>query len=128
LLPHLTTIPIKAGLLSSEFLGNFLQLSYLKKKSFSKIKKVFFNSITCALLVQHLLKGQTCTPPHHGLSSITKRGSDSTAGLRRGYGVVTSKQGIKNTLALPIDKMLHIYLLCPHSEHRSLNVKPVLIR
>ncbi len=27
------------------------------------------------------------------------------------------KQGITNTLALPIDKMLYIYLLCPHSEH-----------
>jgi hypothetical protein len=26
------------------------------------------------------------------------------------------KQGITNTLALPIDKMLYIYLLCPHSE------------
>jgi hypothetical protein len=29
------------------------------------------------------------------------------------------KQGIKNTLALPIDKMLYIYLLCPHSEHQK---------
>jgi hypothetical protein len=28
-------------------------------------------------------------------------------------------QGIKNTLALPIDKMLYIYLLCPHSEHQK---------
>jgi hypothetical protein len=27
------------------------------------------------------------------------------------------KQGITNTLALPIDKMLYIYLLRPHSEH-----------
>jgi hypothetical protein len=26
------------------------------------------------------------------------------------------KQGITNTLALSIDKMLYIYLLCPHSE------------
>jgi hypothetical protein len=25
----------------------------------------------------------------------------------------------KNTLALPIDKMLCIYLLCPHSEHQN---------
>jgi hypothetical protein len=33
-----------------------------------------------------------------------QKGSDSPAGLRRGYGVVTSKQGITNTLALPIDK------------------------
>jgi hypothetical protein len=55
------------------------------------------------------------------------------------------KQGIINTLALPIDKMLYIYLLCPHSEHQKIrsnlnnlntfmketgspNVKPVLIR
>ncbi len=28
-------------------------------------------------------------------------------------------QGIKNTLALPIDKMLYIYVLCPHSEHQK---------
>jgi hypothetical protein len=28
-------------------------------------------------------------------------------------------QGIKNTLALPIDKMLYMYLLCPHSEHQK---------
>ncbi len=27
-----------------------------------------------------------------------------------------SKQGVTNTLALPINKMLYIYLLCPHSE------------
>jgi hypothetical protein len=27
------------------------------------------------------------------------------------------KQGMENTLALPILKMLYIYLLCPHSEH-----------
>jgi hypothetical protein len=30
-----------------------------------------------------------------------------------------TKQGITNTLALPIDKMLYIYLLCPHSEHQN---------
>jgi hypothetical protein len=29
------------------------------------------------------------------------------------------KQGITNTLALPIDKMLYIYLLRPHSEHQK---------
>ncbi len=29
------------------------------------------------------------------------------------------KQGITNTLALPIDTMLYIYLLCPHSEHQN---------
>jgi hypothetical protein len=29
------------------------------------------------------------------------------------------KQGITNTLALPIDMMLYIYLLCPHSEHQK---------
>jgi hypothetical protein len=29
------------------------------------------------------------------------------------------KQGIINTLALPIDKMLYIYLLCPYSEHQK---------
>jgi hypothetical protein len=29
------------------------------------------------------------------------------------------KQGITNTLALPIDKLLYIYLLCPHSEHQN---------
>jgi hypothetical protein len=29
------------------------------------------------------------------------------------------KQGITNTLALPIDKMLYIYLLCPHSQHQN---------
>jgi len=28
-------------------------------------------------------------------------------------------QGITNTLALPIDKMLYIYLLCSHSEHQN---------
>jgi hypothetical protein len=28
-------------------------------------------------------------------------------------------QGIENTLALPMDKMLYIYLLCPHSEHQK---------
>jgi hypothetical protein len=26
------------------------------------------------------------------------------------------EKGITNTLGLPIDKMLYIYLLCPHSE------------
>jgi hypothetical protein len=30
-----------------------------------------------------------------------------------------SWQGITNTVALPIDKMLYIYLLCPHSKHRK---------
>jgi hypothetical protein len=29
------------------------------------------------------------------------------------------KKGITNTLALPIDKMLYIYLLCPQSEHQN---------
>jgi hypothetical protein len=29
------------------------------------------------------------------------------------------KQGIKNTLALPIDTMLYTDLLCPHSEHQK---------
>ncbi len=27
------------------------------------------------------------------------------------------KQGIANKLTLPIDKMLYIYILCPHSEN-----------
>jgi hypothetical protein len=31
-------------------------------------------------------------------------------------------KGITNTLALPIDKMLYIYLLCPHSEHPKKSV------
>jgi hypothetical protein len=30
-----------------------------------------------------------------------------------------TKQGITNTLALPIDKMLYIYLLYPHSQHQK---------
>jgi len=29
------------------------------------------------------------------------------------------EQGITNTLGLPIDKMLYIYLLCPHAERRK---------
>jgi hypothetical protein len=29
------------------------------------------------------------------------------------------KQGITNTLALPMDKILYIYLLCSHSEHQK---------
>jgi hypothetical protein len=29
------------------------------------------------------------------------------------------KQGITNTLALPIGNMLYIYVLCPHSEHQN---------
>jgi hypothetical protein len=29
------------------------------------------------------------------------------------------QQGITNMLVLPIDKMLYIYLLCPHSEHQK---------
>jgi hypothetical protein len=29
------------------------------------------------------------------------------------------KQGITNMQALPVDKMLYIYLLCPHSEHQK---------
>jgi hypothetical protein len=28
------------------------------------------------------------------------------------------QQGITNMLALPIDKMLYIYVLCPYSEHQ----------
>jgi hypothetical protein len=32
------------------------------------------------------------------------------------------QQGITNTLALPIDKMLYIYLLCPYSEHHKKSV------
>jgi hypothetical protein len=32
------------------------------------------------------------------------------------------KQGITNTLALPIDMMLYIYLLCPHSQHPKKSV------
>ncbi len=34
--------------------------------------------------------------------------------------LVDVKQGITNTLALPIDKMLDIYLLCPHSEYQKI--------
>jgi len=30
-----------------------------------------------------------------------------------------NKQGVTNTLALPINKMSYIYLLCPHSEHQK---------
>ncbi len=30
-----------------------------------------------------------------------------------------AKQGVTNTLALPINKMLYIYLLCPHSRHQK---------
>ncbi len=30
-----------------------------------------------------------------------------------------NKQGITNTLAPPIDKMLYIYLFCPHSKHQN---------
>jgi hypothetical protein len=29
------------------------------------------------------------------------------------------KQVITNKLALPIDKMLYIYILCPHLEHQN---------
>jgi hypothetical protein len=29
------------------------------------------------------------------------------------------KRGVTNTLAMLIDKILYIYLLCPHSEHRT---------
>jgi hypothetical protein len=29
------------------------------------------------------------------------------------------KQGITNTLAMPIDNMLYIYSLCPHSKHHK---------
>jgi hypothetical protein len=29
------------------------------------------------------------------------------------------QQGITNTVALPIDKMMYINLLCPHSEHEK---------
>jgi hypothetical protein len=32
------------------------------------------------------------------------------------------QQGITNMLALPIDKMLYTYLLCPHSEHPKKNL------
>ncbi len=28
-------------------------------------------------------------------------------------------KGITNMLAFPIDKMLYIYLVCPHSEHQN---------
>jgi hypothetical protein len=35
------------------------------------------------------------------------------------YIIRTLKQGITNTPAVPIDKMLYIYLLCPHSEHQK---------
>jgi hypothetical protein len=31
------------------------------------------------------------------------------------------KQGITNMLALPIDKMLYIYVLCPHSKHQKIH-------
>jgi transposase-like protein len=33
--------------------------------------------------------------------------------------VLEKKKGITNALALPIIKMLYIYLLCPHSEHQK---------
>jgi hypothetical protein len=32
---------------------------------------------------------------------------------------IVAKQGITNMLALPVDKMLYIYLLCPHSKHQK---------
>jgi len=34
------------------------------------------------------------------------------------------KQGITNTLALPIDNMLYIYLPCPQSEHQKCPFQP----
>jgi hypothetical protein len=46
------------------------------------------------------------------------------------------QQGVTNTLlALPMNKMLYMYLLCPHSEHQKTSVpiltlspkKPVLL-
>jgi len=33
--------------------------------------------------------------------------------------ISNDKQGITTTLALPIDKMLYIYLPWPHSEHQN---------
>jgi hypothetical protein len=35
-----------------------------------------------------------------------------------------TKQGITYTLALPIDKMLYIHLLCPHFEHQKNPFQP----
>jgi hypothetical protein len=32
------------------------------------------------------------------------------------------QRSVTNTLALPINKMLYIYLLCPHSEHQKTSV------
>ncbi len=62
-----------------------------------------------------MLKGRTCTPSS---SWAFQQYQDGPAGLRRGYSVVTSKQGITNTLTLPVDKMLYIYMLCSHSEQQ----------
>jgi hypothetical protein len=37
----------------------------------------------------------------------------------RGVHTVQRQRGITDTLALPIDKMLYMYLLCPHSEYQN---------
>jgi hypothetical protein len=36
-----------------------------------------------------------------------------------GHAYTGKQQGVTNTLALPINKILYIYLLCPHSEHQK---------
>jgi hypothetical protein len=33
------------------------------------------------------------------------------------YSAMPIQQGIANSVAVPIDKMLYIYLVCPHSKH-----------
>ncbi len=35
------------------------------------------------------------------------------------WALLYTKQGITNTLTLPIDKMLYLYFLCPQSEHQN---------
>ncbi len=49
-----------------------------------------------------------------------KKAPNNTTGPLGLRFLILTKQGITNKTALPIDKMLYIHLLCPHSEHQKI--------
>jgi hypothetical protein len=93
----------------------FIVLNFSMSKLFNSQSKFFIRGENIPKIMSlHSSQPSHCT--HHGLPMIP-RAQLEIWWFERSQ---CDKQGIKNKLALPIDKMLLcIYLLCPHSEHQN---------
>jgi hypothetical protein len=109
----------------------FIVLNFSTSKLFNSQSKFFIGGENIPKIMSlHSSQPSHCT--HHGPSHCTHHGPSHCT--HHGLPMIPraqleiwwfersqcDKQGIKNKLALPIDKMLLcIYLLCPHSEHQN---------